>query len=693
MVVQAGALPLVLKEPERIEILSLVDIEDIFAGTEKFCEGRVGRTVVHISHNYYLDSGIFLFHLDCVVADCFSARSAEALRCVDSGTAAEEVAYIENEHLAVDGPPCSKDVASDIFTSASEHQFDRFAAYQGELVRTVEEAHINTAGIVRFKMYGLVMGATHSLLRSQILQHTHVLHLRHAYRNRKSSVCGGDCRENLTQILQLFIVFLGSPALCSGRGEFVVVRLGIVYSVVEILKIVEHYRVRHTGGASFRKYTKFNRFLSNLPFVMMDGLYSFLRPYVDMSVRSSYRRLRYVGLEKLPKDGAIIFAPNHCNGLMDPFGVLAIDHTPKVFVARADFFRKPWMVKFLTFLKIMPMHRRRDGLRNVLNNNEIIEKSVDVLAGGISFCILPEGTHRAKHGLLPLGKGISRIAVAACDRIGDRPVFIVPVGCEYGDYFRFRGSMLLSIGDPIDVSGYIHENPSKNEQEIFLGIKDLVSDAMKRQIVCIEDEENYEAVWEMAKIVSGSIPESRLLERREENRKVVAQLAALREKNPEVAEKLLSAAENYGRNCRGRHVSSLVTGSRRPLLNALGMTLLTLISLPLFVCSAAVSLPVWLPSEIAAARCEDSAFKNTLRCVISMLGWPVVFLAEVIVAFCLAPWFAALIGMVIFFPAPRFVYDCFELYRKTASSWRWLFSPRLREERKKLLDYFFSIFC
>ena len=70
-----------------------------------------------------------------------------------------------------------------------------------------------------------------------------------------------------------------------------------------------------------------------------DGLYLFLRPYVDWLFRRSYRSFRYIGKENIPADGAVIYAPNHANALCDAMCVLGIDHQQKVFVARADIFR------------------------------------------------------------------------------------------------------------------------------------------------------------------------------------------------------------------------------------------------------------------------------------------------------------------------------------------------------------------
>ena len=37
-----------------------------------------------------------------------------------------------------------------------------------------------------------------------------------------------------------------------------------------------------------------------------DGLYSFLKHYVDFLIKHSYKEIKYIGLEKIPTDGAVI---------------------------------------------------------------------------------------------------------------------------------------------------------------------------------------------------------------------------------------------------------------------------------------------------------------------------------------------------------------------------------------------------
>ena len=150
--------------------------------------------------------------------------------------------------------------------------------------------------------------------------------------------------------------------------------------------------------------------------------YSILKPYVDFLIKCSYNKILRVGKENVPTDGAIILAPNHTNTLMDALVVLSSDKSRKVFVARADIFRIPILQKIFTFLKIMPIMRMRDGFRAVKQNQEIIDKAVDVLKDKVPFCIFPEGTHQAKYSMLPISKGIFKIAFQAHEELSDTPL-------------------------------------------------------------------------------------------------------------------------------------------------------------------------------------------------------------------------------------------------------------------------------
>lgn len=416
-----------------------------------------------------------------------------------------------------------------------------------------------------------------------------------------------------------------------------------------------------------------------------DWWYDHLRYIVDAYIFGSFRKIRYEGLEQIPKDGSVIFSPNHCNALMDPFAVLAMDHSRKVFVARADIFRNPVLRKILTFLRIMPINRVRDGFRSVLRSEDTIEKSVEVLRNGIPFCILPEGTHRPMHSLLPLGKGISRIAAGAAAQLGaSRPVYIVPVGCEYGDYFRFRSTLLVTVGKPIDITALIAADPACPEPELYLRIRERTADAMKQLIVYIPDDEDYDAIWELARLSSGTVPERKLRARLDANRKAAETLTRLRDESPEEARRLFEKAAAFGAARKRARISLHTVHTRSPLASALGRTLLTLLWLPLALVLGAASLPAWGIGEILASRVEDRSFRNSFRCGVIILVWTLMLLAGGITLFCTLKWYWALAALALLVPAPMLTYDYFEQVRRAASAWRYFCNGTLRRQTEQL---------
>lgn len=419
-----------------------------------------------------------------------------------------------------------------------------------------------------------------------------------------------------------------------------------------------------------------------------DFFYHYLRYVVDFYHRNAFKKIVHVGRERIPQDQAVIYAPNHCNALLDALAILSMDRKRKVFVARADIFQNPVIRKILTFLKIMPIHRMRDGFRSVLSSDDTIEKSIEVLNNRVPFCILPEGTHRSMHSLLPLGKGISRIACGADKAITDgRHVIIVPVGLEYGDYYRLRTTLLVTVGEPIDVSAFIAGHPEMSEPELLTAIRNLTADALKELIVYIPDDDDYEACWELAKCCSGTVPEGRLQERFRANRAAVAQLRQLLRQQPETAKQLFEKALAWKQARKDARISQHVTFTRKPLASALCRSLLMLLTLPFGLAWTLASSPAWGFGEWLASRSKDDrTFGNSLRCGAHIVLWSFLLLVAAIVLFCTVKWYWALAAMLLLIPAPGLACEWFEQMRRLFSSWRYLFRPRLRRQQQALMD-------
>lgn len=424
-----------------------------------------------------------------------------------------------------------------------------------------------------------------------------------------------------------------------------------------------------------------------------DRLYSTLFHYVRFSVKQSYRSILQVGEENIPKDGAIIFAPNHTNTLMDALVVLTYNCQPKVFVARADIFRNRKLAQIFTFLKIMPIMRQRDGISAVKKNQETIDKAVDVLKDRIPFCIFPEGTHQAKYSSLPLSKGIFRIAYQAHDLMPDVPLYIVPVGIKYGDFFRFRSTIRMEFGKPINVGEFIAENAHMTPQEQTNSLKDLLTERLHSTIFHIPNDEDYTATYEVCNAVEPFEMEKlsnsgkHILEvQHEANKIALKRIEALKESNPEKAKILLELGKEASKLRKKKGIDTESASVKKPLLSRLGRVLLTLITLPYTLPVSVLASPVVLLCQFIFTKLKDPAFRNSVRFVVNLVVWPLFVLIYAIIAFCLLPWTSALLATLLIIPAPFVAHELWKTVRLVVSDVKLLRTKKLVKIYSKIRE-------
>jgi 1-acyl-sn-glycerol-3-phosphate acyltransferase len=402
-----------------------------------------------------------------------------------------------------------------------------------------------------------------------------------------------------------------------------------------------------------------------------DVRYDFLKPFVDWCTRRSYKKISVAGLENLPEDGAVLLAPNHCNTLMDALVVLQSTKDAKVFGARADMFKRPLIARIMHFVRILPMVRQRDGLRNVLKNHETFEIIVETLENGVPFIMFPEGRHRPAHSLLPLGKGIMRTAVAANEKFGkERPVYIVPVGIEYGDYFRYRSTCLVTMGKPINATELIADLNVENEAQLYEPLRKELVQRMSELITYIPDDENLTSKWSLTKILTAGFRSCDLVKRKGNNRQAIAEIEDATQRNPQKMQEILANAATFDRNRRKAGISFKSLGHEKLGLKCLGKALLAILGLPYFIFSTVACLPMWALALFLRSKIRDKAFGNTVSFGIKLglgaIWYPIVFA----LAFAFAPWQWALVGSLLAIPTFNYIYDYTEFLRVFLSDCR-----------------------
>lgn len=231
--------------------------------------------------------------------------------------------------------------------------------------------------------------------------------------------------------------------------------------------------------------------------------YELLHPVSAIATHSHYQRTVIRGRENLPREGSYIIAPCHQNALMEPMAMLATLPNRIVFLARADIFQKPAVNAFLTFLKILPVYRIRDGKSSLAKNEAIFAQSKQVLLNGVPLCLMAEGRHNDRHQLLPLVKGMFRIAGETQRELGDTPLYIVPTGIDFDHYEEPYSNLVVNIGKPIPVQPFM-EQFEADEPVALNQMRERLAVALKQQMHHVESKEYYEEVYALCHILNPS---------------------------------------------------------------------------------------------------------------------------------------------------------------------------------------------
>lgn len=426
-----------------------------------------------------------------------------------------------------------------------------------------------------------------------------------------------------------------------------------------------------------------------------DWRYTLLKPIVDWNLRHSYRKVEVRGQENIPQDGAIMIAPNHCNTLMDALVILRAFNDQTVFGARADIFNKPLIARIMYFLRILPMVRQRDGLRNVLKNHETQEAIVETLEHGVRFCMYPEGRHRPAHSLQTLGKGTFRAVLAANAKFGDKmPVYIIPTGIEYGDYFRFRSTSLITFGKPINVTEYVKGQNVDNEVQLIEPLRKELASRMSELITFIKDDSDLYRKWALTKILA--VSEGRmygnygtsLYEGMLANRKTVDSIEKAFEADPEAMSELLEKTDEFEKKRRRKGLSIYSFSRKNSILKVIGKILAAIIGLPYYIFSAIISAPMWLAYKFLQSRIRDKAFHNTIGFGVKLALGLILFPIYTVLAFCFLSWPYALALSLLTIPSYSFFFDYNEGMRRLISDIKVLSDKKIRKQFKEIVKKF-----
>ena len=157
-------------------------------------------------------------------------------------------------------------------------------------------------------------------------------------------------------------------------------------------------------------------------------------------------RVKKVGEENIPKDGAYIICANHTSN-WDPVILITCTKRKICFLAKEELFRNRFFIWLAKIVEIFPVKRGKQDIESMKN-------SIRVLKEGKILGLFPEGT---RNGLSKNGKAKNGAAYMAL-KTGTK---VIPVGIK-GKYKLFS-KITLNYGKPLDFTKY----GKTNDKEIL----------------------------------------------------------------------------------------------------------------------------------------------------------------------------------------------------------------------------------
>ncbi len=196
-----------------------------------------------------------------------------------------------------------------------------------------------------------------------------------------------------------------------------------------------------------------------------------IRPYCPIFKRLFHFLfgVKIYGADNIPDEGPFIIASNH-RSYIDPPVIASVFPEPVFFVAKEELFKNPLSGFILKHLAAIPI--RRGGM-----DKEALKSSLNILKGGCSLCIFPEGTRAGRRSFLKPKPGVGMLVLKSGVKV--LPVYlggtddVMPRGSIFPKPF---GKINVVIGKPLeykkdnisakDPYGYVAEDIMKHIKEL-----------------------------------------------------------------------------------------------------------------------------------------------------------------------------------------------------------------------------------
>ncbi|HEX8172541.1 MAG TPA: 1-acyl-sn-glycerol-3-phosphate acyltransferase [Thermoanaerobaculia bacterium] len=334
--------------------------------------------------------------------------------------------------------------------------------------------------------------------------------------------------------------------------------------------------------------------------------------FFAMCLRIFFRRIELVGLERVPREGGVVFAVNHPNALVDPLFLLCFAPRPVSFLAKAPLFRYRFIGLLVRAFDSIPVYRKEDHTTG--SHDETFARSEAVLRGTGSIAIFPEGTTHDDPQLRELKTGAARIALgSSLPRVA-----VIPTGIYYTAKHVFRSDVLVMFGEPLEV---VPGDVSVARVDALTAEIDRGLDAVTLQA---ESRAALELIAQAGEIFA-SEHELPLAEELELRRRFIDGYHYLAARDPQRLERLQSSVVQFAGELRRARldVHDLAPAPLEPR-----RLFRIAVLLPLALIGAAVSWPTYrLIGFLARRLTREKAVVATIKFVAALLFYPLTYLA------------------------------------------------------------------
>jgi glycerol-3-phosphate O-acyltransferase / dihydroxyacetone phosphate acyltransferase len=371
----------------------------------------------------------------------------------------------------------------------------------------------------------------------------------------------------------------------------------------------------------------------------LDLFYTVVRLIARFWIWFFFERVEVRHPERVPRTGPVLLCINHPNNLIDSLLVGSVLPRKVHYLATVALFRNPLIARLLVALGVIPVYRKADDAARTDRSVEMFAACDEAFDRGRLIAIYPEGVTHSEAHVQRIKTGAARITLGYEAHAPGR-LTVVPVGLSFAVRKRFRGRVLVSFGEPVDVSSSLavdREDPAKALHTLTTAIQR----AMEREVVHVERIEAATLARAVEALYRGELERELWQERGLSGRQIdpfqlIGSIADavehFRTQDPERIERLWLRILGYRAGLaayRLRDEAVRARLERTAERQRVARSWQTIVGLPLFAYGAAVNfLPYYLPGWLAGRMSRRPTDYATIRLLASVVAFPLFWTLE-----------------------------------------------------------------